>query len=154
FNLFLFWLISLTSISFAQSPEGALVGIVNDDTGARIAGASVTAQDLANSFTRTTTTNSLGEFLIDPLKPGDYRVTIKANNFSTSIVDVKVSVGSKPTLQVMLKAGEVKEQIEVKAPEVSLTSQPIETTSSVEKTVITNHDLISLPLSSRSFANI
>jgi hypothetical protein len=52
-----------------------------------------------------------------------------------------------------LKPAGARETVQVQGA-VSLTSQPLETTSSVEKTVISAKDLQDLPLAHRSFANI
>jgi hypothetical protein len=47
-----------------------------------------------------------------------------------------------------------KESIEVQAPQSSLSAQPLDPSSSVIKTLISSKDLDSIPLASRSFANI
>jgi hypothetical protein len=147
-------LLFLMMVAGAQIPQGGLVGAVADSTGARVAGASVTVSDLATSFERSTTANSMGEFRLESLKPGTYRVTVTASGFAQTVMDVTIAVGATPTLRIALSPTEVKEVVQVKAQETTLASQPIETTSSVEKTTIGAQDLASLPLSSRSFANI
>src|SRR5690242_5476232 len=137
----------------AQNPDGALVGTVTDSAGARVAGARVAAEARASKLQRQGTTNADGEFRLESLPPGDYRVTVSASGFADSVLDVRVAVSSSPTLTITLKPAGARETVQVQGA-VSLTSQPLETTSSVEKTVISAKDLQDLPLAHRSFANI
>jgi hypothetical protein len=137
----------------AQNPDGALVGTVTDSAGARVAGARVTAEARASKLQRQGTTNADGEFRLESLPPGEYRVTVSAAGFADFVLDVRVAVSSSPTLTITLKPAGARETVQVQGA-VSLTSQPLETTSSVEKTVISAKDLQDLPLAHRSFANI
>ena len=65
-----------------------------------------------------------------------------------------VAVGSQPTLGITLAPETIQETVQVHDRGPSLASQPIETTSSTVKTVITSADLDEVPLSARTFANI
>ncbi|MGI8960230.1 MAG: carboxypeptidase-like regulatory domain-containing protein [Bryobacteraceae bacterium] len=49
---------------FAQSPEGAIVGTVNDLTRARIPGAHVEVESLASGVKREAVSDNRGEFTI------------------------------------------------------------------------------------------
>jgi hypothetical protein len=138
----------------AQIPEGALVGTVTDIAGARVAGATVSAESLTTHIKRSVTSNSLGEFRLESLQPSNYRVTVAASGFAPFASELKIEVSSTPTLSVVLRPGAIQETVKVQGSPGSLTSQPIETTSSVEKTTISTKDLASLPLAHRSFANI
>ncbi|HEY6945803.1 MAG TPA: TonB-dependent receptor, partial [Candidatus Acidoferrum sp.] len=77
-----------------------------------------------------------------------------ATGFAEKTTTVAVAVSSQPVLVVTLSPQSVRESVEVRDRGPSLASQPIETTSSTIKTVITSSDLDEVPLSSRSFANI
>ena len=138
----------------AQSPEGAIVGAVSDSSGARVAGAKVTASAKGFTLVRSVQSNSLGEFRIESLPPGRYEIKAEAPNFAPSSGAVTVAVSSTPTLNIKLKPATVKETVVVEGPGESLTTQPIETTSSVVKTEIGVDDLQEIPLAHRSFANI
>ena len=65
----------------AQNSNGALQGVVQDSSGARVAGARVLAQAAGSSISRTATTNGQGDFRIEGLLPGRYRVIVTANRF-------------------------------------------------------------------------
>ena len=138
----------------AQTPAGALVGIVSDTNGARIAGATVSAQAIESSLKREAVTNSSGEYRVEGLPPNDYRVTVTAANFSPVTYVVKLTVNSSPTVPVTLKPGAVSATVQVPDNGSSLYSQVLETTSSVQKTLISKKDLENIPLAHRSFANI
>src|SRR5215470_8612034 len=153
FFLALAIVLSASGMAVAQSAEGALVGTVMDSAGARVAGATVSVETRALKQGRKTSTNADGEFRLESLPPGDYRVTVSATGFAAAGLDVKVAVSSSPTLTITLKPAGVSETVRVQGA-VSLTAQPAEATSSVEKTVISSADLVTLPLAARSFANI
>ncbi|HCX28386.1 MAG TPA: hypothetical protein DHU55_01230 [Blastocatellia bacterium] len=147
-------LLVLVTVAVAQTTQGALVGTVSDVNGARVPGATVSAAAAGSSLRRQTTTNSAGEFRLEALPPGDYRVTVSAPNFSAVTYALRLNVNSYPTLPFILKPGPVTATVQVPEGENTLYSQPLETTSSVEKTVISKKDLADIPLVHRSFANI
>ncbi len=151
-----FWIFLLCVITTAtaQTPQGALVGTVSDTNGARVAGATVSAQAIGSSLKREAATNAQGEYRVEGLPPDDYRLTVSAPNFSPIAYLVKLTVNSSLTVPVVLKPGAVTATVQVPDNGASLYSQPLETTSSVEKTLISKQDLANVPLAHRSFANI
>src|SRR6266700_6118048 len=136
----------------AQSPEGALVGIVVDATGARVAGATVTASATRFSMVRTAKSNKIGEFTIESVPPGAYEVKVEAAGFAARMGTVTVAVTSTPTLTVKLQPASVQQTVSVHGD--SFSAAPIETSSSVVKTTIGVRGLEETPLAHRSFANI
>ena len=59
----------------AQTGGGAtLVGTVTDVTGAVVAGAKLTAVNLATAFTTEVTTTNEGTYYVPYLAPGEYRI--------------------------------------------------------------------------------
>jgi hypothetical protein len=148
------FLLLLVTMAAAQTPQGALVGTVSDPNGGRIAGATVSAEAVGSSLRRVAATNSVGEYRMEGLPPNDYRVTVSATNFSPVTYAIKVTVNSSPTIPIVLKPGAVTAAVQVADNGSSLYSQPLETTSSVQKTLIAKKDLGNIPLAHRSFANI
>src|SRR5712691_3859177 len=149
------WLLSLFVITaIAQTPQGALVGTVSDTNGGRIGGATVSVAAVGSSLKRVAATNSLGEYRIEGLPPNDYRVTVTAVNFSPVSYVVRLAVNASATVPLVLKPGPVTATVQVQDNGSSLYSQPVETTSSVQKTVIAKKDLANIPLAHRSFAKI
>ena len=139
---------------WAQDPNGALRGEVQDTSGARIRSATVTVNAADASLTREALTNSRGEFRIEGLLPGQYRVTVNASGFTAAVDEVNVAVSQVRDLSVTLKPESVPVQIEVPEAASSITTESIDTASAVHGGVVTGPDLMTIPLSSRSFANI
>jgi Carboxypeptidase regulatory-like domain/TonB dependent receptor len=140
--------------NYAQNPEGTLVGGVLDSSGARVPGADVTLQGLDSKLSRQTKTDPEGEFRLAPLPPGRYRIRVFAVGFAAAEYEIDIAVSSLPTLSIVLKPASLEQSVSVVGEEYSLASQPIETTSSVEKTTVSSRDLAAFPLAHRSFANI
>src|SRR4029077_5804224 len=67
--------------------------------------------------------------------------------------NVKLVVSSVREIAVTLKPQVVQQTITLDGTG-SITTQPIETTSAVRQSIITNQDLETIPLAARSFANI
>src|ERR1700686_802097 len=68
----------------AQNPRGTLRGVVQDSSGARIAGAKVAVESADLSTERQVETSERGEFRVDGLLPGAYRVRVEAANFQVA----------------------------------------------------------------------
>src|SRR5215469_7984797 len=142
------------SILWAQDPNGALRGEVRDTSGARTARAKVTASAADASLTREVMTNSRGEFRLEGLQPGQYRVAINASGFDPAVDDVTVSVSQVSDIAVTLKPKSARERIDVPGAVSSITTESIDTASAVHGGVVTRRDLMTIPLAARSFANI
>src|ERR1700731_5125415 len=68
----------------AQNPRGTLRGVVQDSSGARIPGAVITVQSAGLSTERQAQTSARGEFRVDDLLPGVYRVRVEAADFQVA----------------------------------------------------------------------
>jgi hypothetical protein len=137
-----------------QLTTGSLRGLVQDATGARIAGASVEVRMPAAASVRRATSDSHGEFLLENLPPGQYEMTVSAHGFATASAEVVTAVSTIRDITVSLTPAAVQQSVHVKAQGSSITAQPIDLASNVHQSVITSQDLESLPLPARSFANI
>src|SRR5579871_4305028 len=151
---FLLVALSLAAVARAQSPEGALTGVVSDAQGARVTGAKVTVSAIGLSQTRHAQTNTVGEYRIESLPPGEYEVRVEAKGFAARTGRITVAVTSAATLNVKLQPAKVNQTIDVRGSANSLATQPIESSNSVVKTVVGVRDLEDMPLAHRSFANI
>ena len=95
-----------------------------------------------------------GEFRLDDLLPGKYRITVSAAGFAQAQADVSIAVSSVREVTVTLKAAAPSETVSVQGQSSSITTQPIDLVSVVHQGVISSQDLQTLPLAARSFANI
>jgi len=138
----------------AQNSNGALRGEVQDPSAARIAGAQIALHSKGSSIKREATANERGEFRIESLLPGSYRVTVTAKGFAEAMADVDVAVSVVRDIAVTLKPQDARETVTVQGSSSSITTQTIDTSSAVHGGLVGSQDLESLPLPARSFANI
>lgn len=138
----------------AQNPDGGVRGIVQDASGARVAKARVVVDAVSTSRRRIATCNDRGEFRIDGLAPGIWRVTVSAGGFAEAEARVQVSVSEIRDVTVMMKPAADQQSVRVQARGSSISAQPLDMASQVHESVVTRQDLETLPLAERSFANI
>jgi hypothetical protein len=146
--------IVLAATLYAQNSRGSLRGTVQDATGARVSSAKIVAQLAASSVQREATSEDRGEFRIDDLLPGNYRITVNAAGFAQARADVVIAVASVRDITVTMKPEAVQQAVNVRAEASSITSQPVDLASVVHQGVVSRQDLETLPLAARSFANI
>jgi hypothetical protein len=144
----------LSLAGYAQNPNGALRGEVQDTSGARVPSARVVVQSTGSSVTREAAANDRGEFRIEGLLPGSYHVAVTAKGFAEATADVNVAVTVVRDIAVTLKPASEHETVNVQGNASSITTQTIDTSSAVRGGVVGSHDLETLPLPARSFANI
>src|SRR5882672_10572712 len=72
-----------SGVAYGQTQSNAadLQGVVRDQSGAVVNGATVTVRNAATNTSKTTTSNEDGSYLIVNLAPGEYEVTVEAPNF-------------------------------------------------------------------------
>ena len=146
---------TLTATLYAQSASGTLLGVVQDLKGARVPAAKVSLQPASGAAgERTAECDSHGGFRVDNVLPGDYQVTITAPGFAPAHSSVSVVVGSAREIRVVLKPAIVEQTIQVQGGASSITSAPMDITSTVHQGAVTPRDLATIPLAHRSFANI
>src|SRR6202048_1394411 len=138
----------------AQNPRGTLRGVVQDSSGARIPSAKVTVESAGLSTEREAETSERGEFRVDDLLPGEYRVRVEAADFQVAESRVVVQVSSGRDIDVVLKPTGVHQEVNVSGEASSITTQPVDVSSAVQQGIVTAQDLHEIPLALRSFANI
>src|SRR5580704_6584830 len=138
----------------AQDSRGSVRGVVQDATHARIVSATIEATSSTSSLVRRVSSDSRGEFQLEGLTPGLYRLNVAAKGFASATANVPVSVSTIRDVTVTLNLLSVQQTLGVQVQSSSITSQDIDLASSVHQSVITEQDLEGLPLAARSFANI
>ena len=146
--------ILLTATLHAQNPRGSLRGTVQDATGARIPAARIVAQLSGSSVQRNATSEDRGEFRLDDLLPGTYRINVSAAGFAPAQDDVVIAVTTVRDITVTMKPAAASQTVIVQGSSSSITTETIDTSSAVRGGVVGSQDLESLPLPARSFANI
>ena len=138
----------------AQNPRGALRGIVQDSSGGRVVSAKVAVQAMESPSEREAVADSGGEFRVEDLPPGVYRVTVQSKGFADASSEISIAVSSVREITVVLEPQAVQQTVSVQGEASSITTQVIDTSSAVHQTIITSQDLNTIPLAARSFANI
>jgi hypothetical protein len=132
----------------AQSNAADLRGFVRDPQGAVVAGATVTARNLATNLTRDGQSNEDGFYQITNLPPGDYEVTVTAANFSKAVVpSVTLTVGQRADLDIPLQVGSVDATVTVSG----ATTELVETSRTTVANTIDEQRIDNLPINQRDY---
>jgi Carboxypeptidase regulatory-like domain/TonB dependent receptor len=150
----IFVLLFCVCVTPAQNTRGTLRGTVLDPSGARVPSARIAVQAVDFAFQRDVVSNDRGEFRLDDLPVSAYRITVSANGFADASSAVNVSLGSVGEVMVALKPAQARQRVTVEGQASSITTQSIDTASAVHQAIVTSHDLETIPLAARSFANI
>ncbi|MGH9942205.1 MAG: carboxypeptidase regulatory-like domain-containing protein [Pyrinomonadaceae bacterium] len=106
-------LICVTGAASAQT-TGSISGIVQDERGASIPSANVTARNVETNFTRTAQTNDEGRYSFVNMPVGAYEVAVEAPNFSKYLqTGITLALNQPAVVDVTMKAGGVTEVVTV-----------------------------------------
>lgn len=133
---------------FCQTNLATVRGRLTDPQGGIIVGASVAARQLDTNLTRTTQTDSAGQYLIANLPAGPYEITFTERGFGTGRSNVVLEVGQQSTVDFVLQLAGVQEKVTVEA-----TAAAVQTEDTVEMAVRPNQ-LNELPTFNRSFTDL
>jgi hypothetical protein len=139
-----------SGVAFGQAQANAsdLQGVVRDQSGAVVSGATVTARNPATNTSKETTSNAEGAYLIVNLTPGDYEVTVEAPNFKRSVLPgVKLTVGQRADLDVALEVGQVSEVVTI----TGATAELVETSKTAVATTVDLQRIENLPINERNY---
>ena len=129
--------------SVAQVTKGNLQGVVADQNGAVVAGATVKLTDTETGQTKETVTNSSGLYSFVALSPGEkYSIQVSAQGFSANTVEnVIVRIGTQNSTNIALTVGGT-------GATVTITSDPalINTDQSQLSQAYTPRQLTQLPI--------
>ncbi|MGO8721102.1 MAG: carboxypeptidase regulatory-like domain-containing protein [Acidobacteriaceae bacterium] len=107
--------------AFAQTNiSGDIAGRVTDPSGAVVQGATVKVVDVTNGSTRTTTTNSAGDYRVPLLPPDHYTVTVTAPGFQATEQTVALGIGTVNQVNIQLTVGKSAQTVMVSASTVPL----------------------------------
>ena len=141
-------LLILALPAFAQS-AARIEGIVTDNTGAAVPGATVTAMNVGTNASRTAVTDRDGAYSITALPVGDYRVTVELSGLRPSTTAVVLTVNQVSRIDVKLEMGGVNETMVVTA-----AAPVIDKTTSYIGTLISEEQVENLPLNGRNVTQL
>ena len=150
-NLSFAILILLAGLGSAWAQVAATIsGRVDDATGARVGGATVTVKNLETGASRVVTTDEAGHFRVLALSPGLHELKIEKMGFRVAIrTGINLEVGQEAVVNLRLEVGEFVQQVTVTedAPVVNTTTAPV-------SGVVGEREVKDLPLNGRSFDNL
>jgi len=135
------------SSALAQVASGAITGIVKDQAGAVVPGATVTVTDIATNRQRVVASSGGGVYTAASLAPGSYRIDIALAGFKpTRRGGILVSTGETLRVDFELSVGDVREQVAVTADAPILRGERASL-----GTVVKQEQVVQLPLNGRAF---
>ena len=142
------FLLLLPDSARSQAVNATLSGKITDASGGSIAKATVIASNLATGFSRSAQSSDNGEYSIPALPAGEYKVAVEFAGFGKQIKNITLQVGQAAELGFTLSPGQMVQKVEVEA-----TSELAEPTRTQVSTVITENQIINLPVNGREFIN-
>jgi len=131
--------------AFAQT--GSISGVVRNERGEVVARATVVMRNVSTGEVRTGTTDEEGRYNFPSLVPGEYEIDVEAPGFRRFVqTGIRVTVGGSVSLDVVLRIGEIVEQVVVtgEAPLVEATRIDI-------SRVVEEREIGVLPILGRNF---
>lgn len=129
----------------AQTITGTISGDVTDASGAVVAGATVSVQNLGTNDRRTATTTKSGSFDVPDLAIGKYKVTATAEGFKTVVQTAEVLTGAVTRAEFKLPVGQRAETVEVEG------SAPLIDLSPNENNYLDSEKIENVPINGRDF---
>jgi hypothetical protein len=143
-------LLALTLPVFSQTTTGRILGTVNDQSGAGVAGASVVITDVQRDTKRTVTTDASGDYAAPELQPGVYKIRAEAKGFkAVERPNIAVEVAQDLRVDIALSPGQISETVVV-TDEVPL----VNSTSATLGGTLSNAEINDLPLNGRNYENL
>src|ERR1700682_1090119 len=136
----------LVTSCYAQGVTASLEGRIVDSSGGSVAKAAVTVSNPATGFSRSAESSDNGDYRLQALPAGDYTVTVELSGFRKQSANLTLQVGQAATLDLTLAPGDVAEQMLVEG-----SSEVAEPTRTQVSTVITERQIVNLPVNGREF---
>ncbi|HEX7728327.1 MAG TPA: TonB-dependent receptor [Terracidiphilus sp.] len=112
---------------FGQVNTGKISGFINDTSGAMMQGVPVTATNDNTGVETAGTTSATGEYLLNFLVPGNYRVKVEQQGFQTVVRSgVIVNAGATARVDFALKVGETVQTVTVQSNPLTVATESSE----------------------------
>jgi hypothetical protein len=134
--------------SFAQF-TASIQGVVQDQSGADVAQASIQLANTATGVTAVTRTDASGNYRFVSLAPGNYKITVEAPSFSKAEAIVTLLTEQNLNVPISLKVGSASESVTV------TTEAPIvDTADSRTQLTFQNEAVAQLPIVGRNLVTL
>ena len=131
----------------AQLQGARIVGTILDPQHAGIPGATITVTNIATNVAKSVTSDLDGNYVVTPLDPGTYKVMAAISGFQTTVREgVELTVGQAARVELTLALSSLSTEVLV-----TTQAQLLNTESATLSQVISNEQIVDLPLNGRSF---
>ncbi len=136
--------------AIAQEETAAtIVGQVTDSTGGILQGATVVVTNKETNAERRVQTNDDGNYVITPLSPGNYTLTVEQTNFKRYVqTDLVLNAKDRRLINVVMEAGNVSELVTVTGEQFVVQDSP------TGQTLISGTQVLEIPLQNRDFTKL
>ena len=142
--------ISLAASSGRAEVGGKITGVVKDQSGAVIAGATVAAVNTATGVNQTTKTDDQGSYAFPVLPVGQYEIDVTADDFKPiKTKGLGVDINAALTVDVTLQLSEQDQSVTV-----TEGAAQVETSDTQLGQVIDSKQVTSIPLNGRSYTDL
>src|SRR6185436_19697440 len=143
-------LLVLAAASPALAQTGQINGVITDNTGAIVPGATVKAVETATGLARDTVAGSDGRFTFTALRPTSYDISAELSGFRTSQrKGVLLQANQNLTVNFALEIGSLEETLTVTGE-----SPTVDVTSATLSEVVDSKRIVELPLNGRDAATL
>lgn len=137
------------SATAALCQQAQISGLIQDPAGLSIMGAAISVRSEETGAQRLTQSNQAGFYGVTSLRPGTYRVTIRATGFETIEEGVKLEVGDGARLDFVMRIGDSRTVVTVRG------GPPLMNTEDASVGTVIGRDLIDqMPLNGRGIQTL
>jgi len=141
---------ALAGVARAQAVGAALSGLITDERGGTVPGATVSIKNVGTGVVREVSSNGDGFYSAPNLLPGAYEVRVTAQGFQTLVQkEIGLTVGAEQALNLSLKVGQLNQTVEVNA-----APPDVQTTSSTISATVDSNTVRELPLNGRDWTSL
>src|SRR5262249_8858659 len=134
----------------AAQTGAAIDGVVKDEQGAVLPGATVTIRNVDTGFERSVVTESEGRYRLQALQPGTSSLKIEPQGFAAQEVrDIVMTIGLELRRDFTMRIQTLAETVTVTGE-----SPVVDTTKSEVAGVVTQQQIQTLPVNSRQYLNL
>jgi hypothetical protein len=133
---------------FAQKITGDIEGNVTDSSGAVVGAADISAQNVGTGLVRTAKSSGSGNYRINDLPIGSYKISAEAPGFKTVVRTAEIQAGALTHADFSLMVGQRNETVEVEG------AAPLVELSPNENNYVDQEKIAALPINGRDFNSL
>lgn len=134
----------------AQETTGTITGLVKDQSGAVVPGATVKVRNVGTNAETTSVTDGTGRYVTSGLPIGRYTVVVELSGFKTSVrADIDLHVADRLRVDATLQPGTITETVTVTG-----ATPTVQTESSDISTLINSTQVSQMPLNGRNLVQL